>query len=212
VSLECLASLSYDDIRYSLVSEEHKGSLEWLWDHERYQEWLAARRSSLLYIEGKPGSGKSTLAKYFNENFTKKVPNAASSTIARYFYTERGSMPERTHRNMLRSVLCSILEQDESTFFHFQSEFRVSRNANEWPYGYLKNILSSFASHPTTKPIFLILDAMDESEETDRYEITRLLCELCSPENPCSIKVFLARRPCAELNHLIHGGHFVIAL
>ncbi|KAF8542351.1 hypothetical protein BDD12DRAFT_876657 [Trichophaea hybrida] len=122
----------------------------------------------LLYIEGKPGSGKSTLAKYLKQNLIEREPNTRSSTVAHYFYTFRGTELERTHVNMLRSLLYCILQQDESSFFHFQQEFRNFRrnNLSEWPYDSLKRVLSSFANHPSTKPIYLILDAMDESRKT----------------------------------------------
>ena len=115
---------------------------------------------------------------------------------------------------MLRSILYTILEQDESAFFHFQQEFRNFRRGNfsEWSYDSLKTILSSFADHPSAKPLYLILDAMDESEEGDRRGIIQLLCNLCSKENPCNIKAFLASRPLAELNHRIQESHHVIKM
>ncbi|KAF8542365.1 hypothetical protein BDD12DRAFT_385345 [Trichophaea hybrida] len=99
-------------------------------------------------------------------------------------------------------------------FFHFQQEFRDYhlRNYSEWPYESLKKVLSSFAHHPSTKPIYLIVDAMDESIEDDRRNIIQLLCQLCLEENPCRIKIFLASRPSAELQHHIQNNHFVITL
>jgi hypothetical protein len=134
--------------------------------------------------------------------------------VAHYFYTFRGTELERTHVNMLRSLLYGILEQDESTFFHFQQEFRnfQHRNLSEWPYDSLKKVLSSFANHPSTKPIYLIIDAMDESEEGDRRGIIQLLCELCSEKSHCNIKAFLASRPLAELKHRIEERHLIIRM
>ncbi|KAF8541819.1 hypothetical protein BDD12DRAFT_667923, partial [Trichophaea hybrida] len=197
----CLRLLQHDATRYDKISDEHRGSLEWLWVHPKYKEWSASTTSSLLFIEGKPGSGKSTLAKYFEKNLLKREPNARLSTVARYFYTFRGTKLEGTHENMLRSLLYSILEQNESTFFHFQQEFRnvQLRNPSEWPYEILKTVLSSFANHPSAKPLYLILDAMDESMEDDRRNIIKLLCDLCLKEKPCNIKVFLASRPLVGL-------------
>ncbi|KAF8542328.1 hypothetical protein BDD12DRAFT_729388, partial [Trichophaea hybrida] len=209
----CLRSLQHDDTRYDKISEEHHGSLEWLWVHPKYKEWSASRTSSLLYIEGKPGSGKSTLAKYFEKNLAQKEPNSRSSTVTRYFYTFRGTKSEHTHVNMLRSILYNILVQDESTFFQFQLKFRdiQGRHLSEWPYDLLKEVLSSFAKHPSTKPLYLILDAMDESEEDDRRAIINLLCNLCSKENPCNIKAFLASRPLVGLKDSIEE-HKVIRI
>jgi len=194
--------------------KEHHGSLGWLWNHPQFLKWSASTTSSLLYIEGKPGSGKSTLTKYFEKNLAKKMPIVSSSTVAHYFYTFRGTQSEATHDNMLRSILFSILQQDESAFFHYQLEFRKLKHRNnptEWPYDSLKTVLSSFANHPPTRPLYIILDAMDESEEEDRRSIIQLLSILCSAENS-SVKVFLASRPVAELTRQIKDCHHVIRL
>jgi len=193
--------------------KEHHGSLEWLWTHPQYLKWSASKTSSLLLIEGKPGSGKSTLTKYFHNNLVEREPIASSSTVAHYFYTFRGTDLERTHENMLRSILYSILKQDESTFFHFQLEFRKFRHPNlsEWPYDSLKTVLSSFANNPPTRPLYLILDAMDESDEPDRRDIIQLICRLCSAKDS-RVKVFLSSRPVAELRHQIEDCHHVIRM
>jgi hypothetical protein len=134
--------------------------------------------------------------------------------MAYYFYTLRGTKFEPTHVNMLQSLLRSILEQDESSFFHFQQEFRNVRRGefSEWPYDSLKKVLSSFTDHPSTKPLYLILDAMDESEENDRRDIIQLLFRLCSKESLGNIKAFLASRPLAELHHRLQETHHVIKM
>jgi ABC-type hemin transport system ATPase subunit len=186
--------------------------LEWLWTHEKYTAWSASETSSLLYVEGKPGSGKSTLAKYFTENIARIEPNNSSTIVAHYFYTFRGTIREATHSNMLRSILYTILEQDDSFFFHFQGDFRQlrRRRSSEWPYDSLKRVLSSLGDHPVSKRLYLILDAIDESDENDRREITKFLCQLCSREESCVIKIFLASRPVAGLDSL--RNHHVIIL
>jgi hypothetical protein len=208
--VECLNALLHDDTRYNKISKEHKGSLEWLWTHEKYQKWTSSERSSLLYIEGKPGSGKSTLAKYFREN----LQITSSCVIVNYFYTLRGTELELTHENMLRSVLYGILKNDETFFPLFQSKFRKfgSLNVSKWPYESLQHILSSLASHPFTKRLYLILDAMDESEENDRRKIIELLCQLCAKSQSCIVKIFLASRPTSQFMHEVKKGHHVIRL
>ncbi|KAF8534214.1 hypothetical protein BDD12DRAFT_757546, partial [Trichophaea hybrida] len=211
---ECLNYLHHDDTRYDKITKEHKGSLEWLWIHEKYQKWSSSERSSLLYIEGKPGSGKSTLAKYFRENLVGMEQNTSSSIIVKYFYTHRGTTLELTHENMLRSVLYSILKKDETFFFHFQSEFRKFRLSNDskWPYTSLQQILLSLAHHPFAKKLYLILDAMDESEENDRRKIIGLLCRLCAESQSCIVKIFFASRPISQFNHEVKMDHHVIRL
>ena len=125
-------------------------------------------------------------------------------TVAHYFFTFSGTKLERTHENMLRSILHRILDQDELTFPNFQREFRhFGRSNPEWPYDSLKRILSSFANHPPTKPLFLILDALDESEENDQRCIIEMLYELCINENLWDVKAVIASRPVAGLTEKI---------
>jgi hypothetical protein len=106
---------------------------------------------------------------------------------------------------MLRSVLYDVLDQDEAFFFHFQERYReAARSGNpfQWPYDFLKEILLSLRNHPVEVRLHLILDAVDESQDQDRLEIIRLLCQLCATTNPCNVKskVFIASRPIEGLN------------
>jgi hypothetical protein len=115
---------------------------------------------------------------------------------------------------MLRSVLHSTLKQDETFFSHFQPEFRKFRASKHsaWPYKSLQHILSSLANHPSRKQLYLILDAVDESEENDRREIIKLLCRLCAESQSCIVKVFLASRPIPQLKNHGKESHHVIRL
>jgi hypothetical protein len=62
--------------------------------------------------------------------------------------------------------------------------------------------LLSIKKHPVKERLYLIVDAIDESEDEDRRGIIELLNRLCSNEGyPCVLKVFIASRPIVELNH-----------
>jgi ankyrin repeat domain-containing protein 50 len=180
--------------------------LEWLWTHEEYRAWSTSSDSGVLFIEGKPGSGKSTLTKYFKENVVSQDVSAASAIITEFFYSYREGELQTSHYNMLRTILYGILEQDETVFYHFQHKYREaigdSRNHHEhsgWSYAALKDILLSLKTHSTKQSLYLIIDAVDESDNEDRRDIVELLCELCEMEGPCVIKVFVASRPVKEL-------------
>ena len=111
---------------------------------------------------------------------------------------------------MLRCLLREILEKDESFFMHFQQEYRnlrrqeVGQPPKAWEYEKLKAVLRACLRHPL-KPercFFLIIDAMDESDDCDRADIVNFLLELSMPANAnqCAVKVFLASRPINEIH------------
>jgi ankyrin repeat domain-containing protein 50 len=182
--------------------------LEWLWTHKQYEEWSASGVSRTLYFQGKPGSGKSTLTKYFKDNLLEREPNANSAIVADFFYSYREGERQTSHHNMLQSILYDILDQDESFFYHFQSKYRNHRKLSqgflvEWTYDSLKDVLSSLGDHHQTERLYLVIDAVDESDNEDRRDILKRLFDLCSRSKYCVFKIFVASRPVPELDHRI---------
>jgi tRNA A37 threonylcarbamoyladenosine biosynthesis protein TsaE len=207
---ECLASLEFRNQRYDKIPSEHEGSFEWIWTHNQYKEWSASSTSRLLYIQGKPGSGKSTLTKYFKDNLVKREPNVKSAIVAKFFYSYRDGKLQKSHYNMLRSILYDILDQNEFFFYHFQSEYRNYKVP--WPYKSLKKVLSSLRDHAPTELLYLIIDAIDESDDKDRRDILELLFNLCSKIRYCVAKVFIASRPVGVLERYSSKFHNFIRL
>jgi len=133
-----------------------------------------------------------------------REPLSRQSVVASFFYSFRDGEQHTNHCNMLRSILYDVLRQKETFFFHFQSYYRQALQPGtrfQWPYNSLREILHSIGDHPAEERVYIILDAMDESEETNRRDILRLLYQLCSTDSkkPCNMKILLASRPIAGL-------------
>ncbi|KAH8126593.1 purine and uridine phosphorylase [Trichoderma asperelloides] len=213
---ECLKSLQFENTRYHKISQEHEGSFEWIWTHNAYEGWSASDTSKLLYIQGKPGSGKNTLTKYFNRHVSHKELSAREAIVARFFYSFREGELQRSHYNMLLSLVYDILQQDEAFFYHrCQTEYRSHQRYGprfKWDYDSLKTIIKSLQDYLTTKRFYLIIDAVDESQEKDRREILGLFLELCSKMKHSVVKVFMASRPVAQLEARRDQFHNIIKL
>jgi hypothetical protein len=161
-------------------------------------------------MEGKPGNGKSTLTKYFKENLLKQDSDAESSIAASFFYSYREGELQTSHYNMLRSILYDILDQNEAFFYHFQREHRDYEallrqsshdNIVKLHYASLKKILLSLALHPQAERLYLIIDAVDESDDEHRQSVLQLLFDLCLKLEHCIIKVFVASRPMVSIGN-----------
>jgi energy-coupling factor transporter ATP-binding protein EcfA2 len=177
--------------------------LQWLWAHQTYQKWSSGDESDILLIEGKPGSGKSTLTKYFKRHLLEREPEVGQ-IVATFFYSYREGESQKDHYNMLRSVLYNALDQNETFFSYFQKRYRQAarREPFRWPYDSLKEILLSLRDHPIEVRLYLIVDAVDESDDRDRLEIVQLLRQLCETKESCVVrsKVFIASRPIKGLD------------
>jgi len=207
---ECLNSLRFDNTRYREIPDAHEATLEWLWTHEKYRKWSESDSSTLLYIEGKPGSGKSTLAKYFKDNLLRREPKA---NVASFFYSRRDGDRHASHYSMLRSLLYDILSQCESFFPLLQQDYRQYQDLRPerdgWPCFSLKKALLSLGNHRRVERLYLIIDALDESDSKDRRDIVQLLLKLCSTK---SVKIFVTSRPVVELSSYFTGSHHVIRM
>jgi hypothetical protein len=76
----------------------------------------------------------------------------------------------------------------------------------------LKKVFASIGDHPRAERLTLVLDAVDESDHADRFHILQLLFGLYSGNNHLVVKVFIASRPIAEMEHLVNQFHNFIKL
>ena len=132
-------------------------------------------------------------------NLFQREPVAKQAIVASFFYSRREGELHTNHSNMLRSILYEVLHQNETFFFHFQPFYRKTRQG-QWSYDFLKKVLLSFKEHPANERLFLIVDAMDESNNNERRDVIHLLHQLCDTIKHSIVKVFIASRPIAELS------------
>ena len=136
--------------------------------------------------------------------------------VASFYYSYREGEEQTNHCNMLRSVIHDILSQNEEFFFHYQSYYRQAAQRGghpQWFYKSLKGVLLSLArNHPVSQRLYLIVDAMDESDDGKRVDVINFLYELCAARGPCVVKVFVASRPVAGLSGRLARNRKMIRL
>jgi hypothetical protein len=200
----CLRSLLFDNSRYQKISKSHELTLGWFRESDEYNAWLSSDDSSILFIEGKPGSGKSTLVRFFRDKFISSFRKSESEILADFFYSARDDELHKSHEIMLMSLLYDILNADASLFVHFQEAYRdllqpgSEGHTVKWPYNSLKKVLRECSKRHQKKTLVLIIDAMDESDETKRQDIVTFLWDLASPRAGSCVKLLLASRPINE--------------
>ena len=141
--------------------------------------------------------------KYFQRGLLEREPQRRQ-VVASFYYSYREGETQTNHSNMLRSVLYEILNQNEEFFFHFQPYYREASQGDgppEWCYESLKGTLLSLTQkHPVRERLYLIVDAIDESDDGERADVIKFLRSLCAAKEPCIVKVFVASRPIIGLS------------
>ena len=149
----------------------------------------------------------------------KREQDANSAIVADFFYSYReGEFQKKSLQHASVDSLRYPKPERVLFFFHFQPEHRALLQERshfdfvERHYRSLKNVLLSLRDHPRAEQLYLIIDAMDESDNKDRREILQLLFDLCSGSKHCVIKVFVASRPVTQLEYRSSEFHNFIRL
>lgn len=115
-----------------------------------------------------------------------------------FFYSFRGGKTEMSHQGMLRSVLYQLLDQDHSLYPLFQSHYRQLRKQGGdefWELPGLLQILGSLGTIDKELTVYIVLDAMDESDDEKLPQILQAMAELCSTKGRSVFKGLMTTRP-----------------
>jgi hypothetical protein len=100
-------------------------------------------------------------------------------TIVAYFFNARGSQLEKSPLGMLRSVLYQLLDQDRLICERFIPKFidKQRKHGEEWEWnsGELKEFLRLEMKNHHSKPIVILIDALDECNDRDVRDVVSFL-------------------------------------
>ncbi|KAF3214418.1 hypothetical protein TWF679_004792 [Orbilia oligospora] len=171
--IRSLRTLSFGgmDFRLNNIALAHQTTCDWFFETKQFLQWRNREDietfNGVLWIKGKPGAGKSTLMKHTLLHCQKKLP---SHSIAAYFFSTRGQGLEKSRHGMLRSLLYQLCDNDSGAYRAFLPRFRDKEKKHghswEWREDELETILLEFIAS-STKPVVLLVDALDECDESE---------------------------------------------
>ncbi|KAF3936273.1 hypothetical protein ABW19_dt0206785 [Dactylella cylindrospora] len=203
LKMHSLRSLSFPDMdsRFHSIVPAHKTTCDWVFSTEQFQRWLSQDNiesfNGVLWIKGKPGAGKSTLMKHIMLYCQKSFPH---HYLAAHFFSARGTQLEISRCGLLRSLLYKLLDQDSKAHDrfipHFINKQKKYEHSWEWCEGELESFLMDLIPS-LTQPVFLLVDALDECDESEVRKVVSFLEELSfaavsSPK--CSVFICLSSR------------------
>ncbi|KAI0276991.1 hypothetical protein BGY98DRAFT_659186 [Russula aff. rugulosa BPL654] len=158
----------------------HKKTATWFFQGNIYKEWKL--KGSLLWIHGKPGSGKSILCSTVIEDI-KAVCDTGQASMA-YFYFDFRNANKQCLRDLLPSLVTQLSARSSPRCDILSKLYSAHDNGMNQPSdGVLTKCLQDMLSLPNQSPIYLIMDALDESPVTSeipsaRERVLQLLEEL----------------------------------
>ncbi|KAM0548837.1 hypothetical protein ACHAPJ_009693 [Fusarium lateritium] len=197
---DCLQTLYTADFdaRPATIHDPDSDTYNWLEEDASYEKWESSDSSSLLLIQGKPGSGKSTLAKIIVQTI-QNSKDFEDSLVAYFFYSYRGGQKETSHTIMMQSVLYQLLSQEPEFFPAFRERYRARQRSDvgtvHWTLNDLVEIFDALSNVKREGKVFIILDAMDESDNEDLPVILKTMSSICSARSLGLFKGVMTTRP-----------------
>jgi len=148
-----------------------------------------------------------------NRLLDSDTQNASERIIIDFFYNDRGGDNQRGHKWMLRSLLYQLLSTRHDMWNCCRSEFHEFRQLGQqhWQLESLKEMFSMIkTSYPLPLTIYILIDAMDESDHQKREEILNLLSGVCDSEGSLVLKVLVASRPVPRITSAFENYNTII--
>ncbi|PKK46687.1 hypothetical protein CI102_10605, partial [Trichoderma harzianum] len=182
------------------VEERVEDTCLWFLNHIHYQQWLQQKSGPLL-VTADPGCGKSVLAKYLIDYGLSR-----SATICYFFFKDQD-------QNTLRQALCALLHQlfTQSPFlikhamplFDTDGKNLVNSTQSLW------RILQNATEDPQAGPIIIVLDALDECDESEFADLMQKVESQFrnnySSSSQSKLKYLLTCRPYEQITSQFHG-------
>ncbi|RFU24235.1 hypothetical protein B7463_g12105, partial [Scytalidium lignicola] len=151
---------------------------------------------------------------YKDETVESLLEAECRSVIGSFFYSARDGERETSHQHMLQTLLHEILAHKPELYPHFQGAYRRLRAASEdhitWSYTDLKEVFIGIMNAcEKSLQIFFLIDALDESDQTELRDVLLLLKE-GSKASTCVVKILLASRPNETISRALTGTFHVI--
>jgi hypothetical protein len=157
--------------------EETKGGLlvdsyRWVLSNVTFQQWRQEGR--MLWVKGDPGKGKTMLLCGIIDELHKLLQHTA---LVAYFFCQATDSRINSATAVLRGLLYMVVTQQPILASHVRKRYdqagkNLFEDANAWVA--LTGIFVDVLRDPRLKPVYLIIDALDECL-TDRSELLNLI-------------------------------------
>ncbi|KAH9073597.1 hypothetical protein EDB83DRAFT_84335 [Lactarius deliciosus] len=174
----------------------HGGTAQWFFRGSMFGEWKST--GSLLWIYGKPGSGKTILCSAIIQDVIALRELGSASTA--YFYFDFRDLDKQHIRNLLPSLLIQLSAQSDPRRDILSQLYLAHDNGEEKPrVGVMTQCLRDMLTITDQRPIYIILDALDECPNSSgipspREQVVALVKDLVNLRLP-HLHICITSRP-----------------
>jgi NACHT domain len=186
-----------DQFRYSRI----KTTCQWLLDEPKFKDWLTEPRP-FLWLSGPAGFGKSFLTskvvEFLKEKVGKDQQGGGNDALLVYFFCRATDATQRSLKNGMWAMIGQLADQDKEYAKEIGPLLKSTRTNSPQSSPTIPKIwrrfLHDFKHIFKRRPIFMVVDGLDECERTERQEFLQEAFRFCF-ENLDSLRIFCSSRP-----------------
>ncbi|KAL5321552.1 hypothetical protein ACEPPN_009511 [Leptodophora sp. 'Broadleaf-Isolate-01'] len=208
VERRCIAILTQNTSdaseQKSTLETRVEGTCQWILSDPLYSNWNVQKKTSLLWISGYAGSGKTILSAYLLEYLSA---GESSPMLCRnnkspyYFFCDETIETRRDGTAILRGLIHQLVKRRRQVIKYLKAAYDLQgpnfyQNFNE-----LWRIFIAIASDKRVGPINVIVDAIDECEESTRSRLLQSILKLVDKSQSATdirlpqVKFLITSRP-----------------
>ncbi|KAK4167201.1 hypothetical protein QBC43DRAFT_231228 [Cladorrhinum sp. PSN259] len=164
------------------------GTGDWVMRCDEWQRWLQLNLRC-IWIHGIPGAGKTILASHLIEELKAHCAQQLNNNVlAIYYYCYHGHNQDEA-KPLVRWLISELCHR---TGLITQKAYSMFEQGHVPSLTELLDCLSSLLEVCTLKGVFLVIDALDESQ--DRHNLLRTVRDLASDTRFCKIHILATSR------------------
>ena len=211
----CLRNLRCPDSRLvkNILKESkdklRRESFEWILRDPKYQSWRDGDEVCLLWIKGGAGKGKTMISIGLIEELSQFCK--ANSSVMTYFFCQNANSQHNTLEGLMKGLILQLINQRPALKECLRSRWDTvtssfDRDLTSWRA--LWHLLLEMIEQCDCSKTYLIVDALDECQDSDVEEFLRALVMngLHSPDRG-GVKWLLTSRPLDSAERTLLAGY-----
>ena len=154
------------------------GSCTWLFEDPAFTRWQSDDECRILWIHGDAGKGKTMMMMAAIDEITRRVQSRADSEMLSYFFCQNTIQELNTATAIIRGLIYHLVMQKPELVHHLRKDY--DRQGSKMFEGVnaihtLWRTLSEVLKDPVVSKVYLLVDALDESDADSTATFLKLL-------------------------------------
>ncbi|KAH6849841.1 hypothetical protein B0I37DRAFT_370018 [Chaetomium sp. MPI-CAGE-AT-0009] len=205
----CMSIFSRFDVSdYEMrVPTPAKGTCQWILGHELFVSWLQKAGNALLWLTGHPGCGKTILSFFLAKQLEAAPESQTPGNVCIYFCDDKISK-QRVANNILIGLIFQLVRRHRSLARHVRKVYQMHGQNIVRSFTALWGLFKDIATDPRSRPVTVVIDALDECEEDTRRSLLKAIKAFVQGSGrPAAggpqVKFVLTSRPLEDVERMI---------